>query len=113
MTETLTLPADVYRKLAQGAAERGMTIESLLIAVSELVATPDQPKERDRQRRQRIERLFERFRAGRLNAADREELNHLIGADYQEANARADKVINAKKSRTANGTANSGKRSRK
>jgi hypothetical protein len=30
MSQTLTLPGEVYRKLAKGAAERGMTVESLL-----------------------------------------------------------------------------------
>src|SRR5438552_5057730 len=85
MTQALRLPGEVYRKLSQGAAERGMTIESLLTAVSELVAKPG-----TRQRSRRIERLFARFRAGRLSAEARAELDNLIGADYQQANMMAD-----------------------
>jgi hypothetical protein len=97
MTQTLTLPGEVYRKLSQGAVERGMTIESLLAAVSELFATSN------RRQRGRVERLLERLRAGRASAEDRAELDRLIGADYEEANARADKLIHAKKTARAMG----------
>jgi hypothetical protein len=101
MTRTVTLPGDVYRKLAHGAAERGMTIESLLTAVSALVDIPDQPTERDRQRADRIETLFNRIRSGNLNAGDRDELDQLIGADYRSANERADTLIGANRTRGA------------
>ena len=96
MTQTLTLPGEVYRKLARGAAERGMTIESLLTIVSELVVVPEQPTEQDRQRCDRIARLLDRFRAGQLDEQDRAELDRLIAADYQAANVRADRLIQAK-----------------
>jgi hypothetical protein len=111
MSETLSLPSEVYRKLAQGAAERGMTIESLLQAVSELVVVPDRPTERDRHRSDRIDNLLDRFRAGQLKAEDRRELDQLIGADYQAANARADGLIAAKERGARNGRP-AGKRSR-
>ena len=103
MTETLSLPSDVYRKLAQGATERGMTIESLLRADSELVVVPDRPTEQERQRSDRLDKLLDRFRAGQLKAEDRQELDQLIGEDYRAANARADKLIAAKKRRAQNG----------
>ncbi len=119
MTQTLNLPSEVYRKLARGAAERGMTIELLLTFVSELVAVPDRPTEQDRQRNDRIERLLDRFRAGQLNAQDGAELDQLIAADYHAANARADRLIEAKQHRARakgsklNGTAPAGKHSGK
>jgi hypothetical protein len=103
MTQTLELPCDVYRKLAQGAAERGMTIESLLTVVSELVILPEQPKQHDRQRCKRIDKLLDQFREGPLDAKARAELDRLIEGDYQAANARADQVISAKQRRAANG----------
>jgi hypothetical protein len=103
MNQTLQLPGEVYRKLAQGAAERGMTIDALLAAVSELVVLPAQPTEQDRQRSERIDKLLDRFRSGHLNPDDRAELDQLIDADYQSANARADLLIGAKQGRTGNG----------
>jgi hypothetical protein len=96
MSETLRLPGEVYQKLAQGAANRGMTIESLLEAVSELVVLPEQPRAADRRRSARIEKRLDHFRAGRLSADDRAELDGLIDADYQEATVRADRLIRAK-----------------
>ena len=74
MSQTLTLAGEVYRKLAQGAAERGMTIGSLLAVVSESVALPESATEADRRRSARIETLLERSRAGRLSAEDRARL---------------------------------------
>lgn len=100
MSQTLTLPGDIYSKLAQGAAERGMTIESLLAFVSELVVVPDRPTEQDQQRFDRMDRLFDRYRTGQLSAEDGAELDQLIAADYRAANERADRLI-AAKSRTA------------
>ena len=105
MTQTLTLPGQVYRKLAQGAAERAMTVETLLAAISELVVLPDQPTDEDRQRSKRIENLLHRFRAGQVTAHDRRELDQLIDADYQAANARADELIRSKERRPRNGRA--------
>ena len=104
MTETLALPSEGYRKLAQGAAERGMTVEALLQAFSELVVAPGRPTKRDRQRTERIDDLLDRFRAGQLKAADRQELDQLIGDDYRAANARADRLIAAKGRRARNGS---------
>jgi hypothetical protein len=103
MSQTLTLPGDIYRKLVQGAAEHGMTVESLLAAVSEMVTPPKTATEEDRRRSARIERLVERFRRGRFSADDRAELNQLIDADYQAATARADRLIRAKQRRTRSG----------
>lgn len=102
MTETLELPRDVYRKLAQGAAERGMTIQSLLTAVSELVVLPEQPTQRARQRSKHIDKLLGQFREGRLEAKGRRILDHLIEGDYQAANTRADRLISAKQRGTGN-----------
>jgi hypothetical protein len=95
MTRRLTIPDEVYRKLAHGAARRGMTIESLLTAISELVYTPDQPSEQSQHRADRIEGLFDLFRGGQLNAGECDELNQLIGADYRSASVRADALISA------------------
>ena len=92
MSQTLTLPGDIYSKLAQGAAERGMTIESLLAFVSDLVVVPDRPTEQDQQRVDRMDRLLDRYRTGKLSAEDGAELNQLIAADYQAANVRADRL---------------------
>jgi hypothetical protein len=103
MDQTLSLPGDVYRKLANGAARRGMTVESLLAAVSELVALPEQASEQDRRRTARIEKLFDRFRTGRLSANDRAELDQLIDADYRAATERADRLIRGKRRRARNG----------
>lgn len=103
MTQTLTLLGEVYRKLAQGAAERGMTIETLLTFVSELVVAPNRPTEQDRQRNERIEKLLDRFRAGKLSAQDGAELDQLIAGDYEAANFRADHLIQAKQRRTRGG----------
>jgi hypothetical protein len=110
MTQTLSLPSEVYRKLAQAAAERGMTVESLLAAVSDLVVR-DQPTEQDRQRSDRIDKLLDRFRSGHLNEADRQALDQLIQADYHAANTGADCLIGAKQRRARNGRSTS-KRSR-
>jgi hypothetical protein len=119
MSQTLTLPDELYVKLAQEAAQRGLTIESLLAFVSELVTLPNRPTRRDRERSRLIERLFAKYDAGALTEEDRAELNQLIDVDYQEANARADRLIAAKRSqrRSTNSAisqhATSGKRSRK
>lgn len=102
MSQTLTLPSMVYRKLARRAAERGMTVEALVTRFADVVALPDQPSKRDRQRSARIGRLLDRFRTGELDADDREELDALIGLDYEEANARADRLI-AKRNKGRNG----------
>ena len=102
VTQTITLPTEVHRKLAQGAAERGMTIESLLTAVSEVVATSDIATEVDRQRHERIEKLLDHFRSGQIDAGDRRELDDLIQADYRSAIARAEGVIKSKKSHAGN-----------
>ena len=113
MTQTLKLSGEVYRKLVQGAAERGMTIESLLTVFSDLVVLPDQPTDADRRRSRAIENLLDRLRAGQLNADDRGELDALIETDYQAANARADGLIRAKQRRSGNGHPSSRKRSGK
>ena len=83
-----------------------MTVETLLAALSELVALPDQPTDEGRQRSDRIENLLDRFRARQLTAHDRRDLDELIDADYQAANARADELIRAKERRPRNGKAN-------
>jgi hypothetical protein len=98
MSQTLTLPDELYVRLAKGAAERGLTIETLLAFVSDLVLLPSRPTERDRQRSNCIERLFKKYRAGGLTEQDRAELDRLIDVDYQEATARADRLIAAKRS---------------
>jgi len=103
ITQAVELPAEVYRKLAQGAAERGMTIESLLTVVSELVALLEQPTELDRQRCKRIDKLLDLVRDGTLDAKVRTELDQLIESDYHAANARADQLISAKQRRPGDG----------
>jgi hypothetical protein len=95
MSQSLTLPDELFDKLARGAAQRGLTMEALLAFVSDLVVMPDQPTERDRQRSRHIERLLAKYRAGSLTEQDRADLDQLIDADYQEAIARADRVIAA------------------
>jgi hypothetical protein len=110
MSQSLTLPDELFNKLAHGAAQRGLTIEALLAFVSELVVLPDQPTQRDRERQRCIERLLAKYQAGPLTAKDRAELDRLIDADYQEAIARADRLIVAKEahpdaSRSATATA--------
>lgn len=97
MSQTVTVSSEVYRKLAKGAAERGMTVQSLLAAVSDLIASPRRPTKSDRHRSERIEKLFDRFRAGQVTAGDREDLGRLIDADYQEANVRADRMIRVRR----------------
>ena len=97
MSQTLTLPDELYVKLAQGAAERGLTIESLLACVSDLVTPPKQPTQRDRERSLLIEQLFAKHSEGDLTDQDRAELWQLLDVDYQEANARADRLIPAKR----------------
>jgi hypothetical protein len=113
MTRTLTLSSEVYRKFAQGAAERGMTIESLLAAVSDLLVLPDMPSEVERQRQRRIESLLNSARKGQLVANDRVKLDALIAADYESENARADALIRAKDRRSRNGHSSGKKRARK
>jgi hypothetical protein len=98
MSQTLTLPDELYVKLAQGAAERGLTIESLLARVSELVTSPTSPTQCDRERSLLIERLFAKYDEGGLTDQDRAELDRLIDVDYQEAKVRADRLIAAKRS---------------
>jgi predicted GIY-YIG superfamily endonuclease len=95
MSQILILPDELYLKLSQGAAERGLTIEELLGFVSALRAVPDRATERSR----RIDRLLARYGRGKINEKDCAELNHLIDADYQAASACADKLIAAKQSR--------------
>jgi hypothetical protein len=96
MSQSLTLPDELFNKLADGAAQRGLTIEALLAFVSDLVVLPDRPTAQNRQRQRRIERLLAKYQAGPLTALDRTELDRLIDADYQEANARADRLIATK-----------------
>ena len=109
MSQTLTLPDELYVKLAHGAAERGLTIESLLACVSDLVTSPKQPTQRDRERSLLIKQLFAKHSEGDLTDQDRAELGQLIDVDYQAANARADRLISAKLSQHEK----SGKRPRK
>jgi hypothetical protein len=99
MSRSLTLPDELFNKLAQGAAQRGLSIEGLLDFVSELVIIPDEPSERDEERSRCIEDLLSKYRNGPLTEGDRAELARLIDADYQEAIARADRLIAAKRSR--------------
>ena len=106
MARTLTLHGDVYRKLAQGAAERGMTIEGLLAAVSDLLVLRERATAQDCERSARIDRLLELYRAGRLSPEDSAELDQLIGADYEAANSRADRLISAKGRRPRSARAN-------
>src|SRR5580765_8076250 len=81
MSRSLTLPDELFNKLAQGAAQRGLTVEALLAFVSELVLMPDQPTERDRERSRRVERLLAKYRAGPLTEQDRADLDRLIDVD--------------------------------
>jgi hypothetical protein len=113
MSQTLTLPDELYVKLAKGAAERGLTIESLLAFVSDLVLLPSRPTQRDRQRSHCIERLLSKYGEGGLTAQDRAELDRLIDADYGEASARADRLIAAKKSAGASGASSQPEKSAK
>jgi hypothetical protein len=96
MSQSLTLPDELYDKLARGAAVHGLTVEELLTFVSELVVVPNQPTEHDRQRSRRIERLLDKYRTGSLTEQDRAKLDQLIDTDYQEAIKRADGLIAAK-----------------
>jgi hypothetical protein len=98
MSRSLTLSDELFDKLAQSASHRGLTIESLLAFISELVRLPERPTERDQERSRHIERLLIKYRAGPLTEQDRADLDHLIDADYQEAIARADQLIAVKKS---------------
>lgn len=98
MSQTLSLPDQLYERLEQGAAERGLTIQSLLEFVSEIFVLPDHATERDGERVRRIERLLGKYRAGSLTDGDRMKLERLIDADYQQATARADRLIAAKQS---------------
>jgi hypothetical protein len=92
------LPDELFDKLARGAAQRGLTIETLLAFVSEWVV-PNRPTGDDQERSRRIERLLAKYSAGSLKAHDRAELDNLIDADYQAAAARADRLIAAGASR--------------
>jgi hypothetical protein len=75
-------------------AARGLTVESLLAVLSNLIVLPQQPTARDR----RIERLFEKYRAAPITDKDRAALDRLIDEAYREAIARADRVIAARTS---------------
>ena len=101
MSRSLTLPDELFNKLARGAAQRDVSIEALLAFVSDLVVLPDRPTSQDRERNRCIERLFAKYRTGPLTAKDRAKLDRLIDADYRDANARADRLIAAKKSQPA------------
>jgi hypothetical protein len=101
MSQILTLPDALFNKLAEGAAQRDMTMERLLSFLSELVVMSDQPTERDRERNRRIEELMDKYRTGPLTEEDRANLDNLITSDYQAAMARADRLIAVKKSERA------------
>jgi hypothetical protein len=64
---------------------------------------PEQPTIQDRERSDQIDNLLDRLRAGPLKAADCRALDQLIGADYDAANARADRLVGAKARRGRNG----------
>jgi len=110
MSQTLTLPDELYNKLTRGAADRGLTIESLLTVVSDMIVLPDRPTKRDRERTRRIERLLAKYAAGPLTERDRAELDQLIDVDYQDATARADRLIAANQSDPAASSAAAGAR---
>jgi ABC-type iron transport system FetAB ATPase subunit len=103
MSRQLTLPDALFEKLEQGAAQRGLTIATLLDFISELILMPEQPTACDYQRSRRIEQLLDRYRAGPLAEQDRAELDALIDTDFQEAIARADRRIAAKQRATPAG----------
>jgi hypothetical protein len=100
MSQSLALPDELFNKLAHGAAQRGLTIEELLTFVSDLVVLPDPPTAQDRQRQRRIGRLLAKYQAGPLTARDRAVVDRMIDADYQEANARADRLFAARQALT-------------
>src|ERR1043165_3946386 len=104
MSHQLTLPDELYSKLAQGAAQRGLSVESLLGVFSELVAVPRPGNAADRKRSATITRLMEKFCAGPLTRQDRAELDRLIGEDYSSANSNPDKIMAAKLSSKRTGT---------
>jgi hypothetical protein len=89
------LPDELVDKLARGAAQRGLTLETLLAFVSEWIAVPEHPTADDRERSRRIERLLAKYSAGSLKERDRAELDSLIDVDYQAATTRADRLIAA------------------
>lgn len=95
MSRSVMLPDELVDKLARGAAQRGLTLETLLAFVSEWIAVPERPTAADRERSRRIERLLAKYSAGSLKERDRAELDSLIDADYQAAAARADRLIAA------------------
>jgi hypothetical protein len=97
VSRSVTLPDDLFNKLAHGAAQRGLTIEGLLAFVSDIVVLPEQPGQEDRERQRLIEQLFAKYRAGPLTARDRAKLSRLIDADYRAAIARADQLIGGQK----------------
>ncbi len=105
MSQTLTLPDELYARLAQVAAERGLTIESLLKFISDLVASPNRPSAQDRERHELLEGLLAKYGTGELQEKDRLQLARLIDMDYQDANARADRVITAKGKRSGSSQA--------
>jgi hypothetical protein len=98
MSQTLKLPDELYLKLAQGAEQRGVTIESLLTIVSEAIARERAP-ESAHNRSRRIESLLTQRRTDSLTQKQRAELEELIDADYREAIVRADRLIAARPKR--------------
>lgn len=111
MSRTLTLPDDVFNKLANGAAQHDLTVEALLNLVSELLVLPERPGMQERERHRRVERLFAKYRTGSITAKDRAELEQFIDIEYREANARADRLIAQKEAQPD--VRRSNKRSRK
>jgi hypothetical protein len=108
MSQTLTLPDELYVKLAHGAEQRGLTIEALLAFVSEAVVAPEHASKRDQKRSRRIEGLLAKHRAGRLSQEALADLEALIDMDYRQAIARADRLIGARKKRRADELPNLG-----
>jgi hypothetical protein len=96
MSQTLVLPDDVYEKVTQSAAKRGLTVEAWLKLVSE-AAQRSPTAQRDRQRGRDIERLLDKCRAEKATDDDRAELDRLIDEEYRAAVGRADARIAAKR----------------
>ena len=59
---TLNIPDELYFRLAQGAADRGLSIESLLTFVSEAMFIPDKATARDQARARVADLLLKRAR---------------------------------------------------
>jgi hypothetical protein len=95
MSQTLVLPDDVYRKLTQSAARRGLTVEAWLQAVTDAAQAPP-AVENDRRRGRAIERLLAKCRAGSVTKNERTKLDQLIDEEYRIAVERADARIAAK-----------------